>query len=88
MWINNPGHARVTKNEQADKPGHRMDITNGPQLSKAEVLRNFLSKNRPSHESTDCHEERGAESGRNWRFTLQSSKQSAFNQENIGTVQG
>ena len=89
LWNYCPGHARVSRNERADRLANIADITSGLQLGRVEVLRgsrNFLNMDRPEHHSTDRRKERGVEKGSGRHSTLQGRERSVFNQTNIGTV--
>ena len=66
LWIYCPGHARVSRNEQADRLANTADTTSGLQFGRAEVLRglrNFLNMDRPEHHSIDPLKERGVYMG-------------------------
>ena len=89
LWFYCPGHAGVSGNERADRLASTADITSGLQLGRAEVLRglrNFLSADKPEHQSIDRLKERGVEKGSGQHSTLQGRERSVFNQTNIGTV--
>ena len=89
LWIYCPGHAGVSGNERAERLASTADIPSGLQLGRAEVLRglrNFLSRDKPEHHSTDRLKERGVKKGSCRHSTLQGRQRSVFNQENIGTV--
>ena len=89
LWMYSPGHAGVSRNEQADRLAGTADIKSGLQLGRAEALRglrNFLNMDRPEHHSIDRLKERGVEKGRGRHSTLQGRERSLFNQANIGTV--
>ena len=56
MSIYCPGHAGVSEKERADRLASTADITSGPQLGTAEVLRglrDFLNMDRPEHWSPE-----------------------------------
>ena len=66
MAVKTSVHARVSENEQVDKPTSTAYITSGLHLCRAEVLRglrNFLNMDRPEIHSIDRLKDRGVEKG-------------------------
>ena len=89
LWIYCSWHARVSRNERADREESTANITSGLQLGRAEVLkglRNSLNMNRSEHHSIDRLKVRGAENRSGRHSTLRSWERSVFNQTNIATV--